>query len=289
MRLENHIVKKALESPTDFTIEILEALKGKVITTEDIDSDQYNDVIHTLSLKGNKNYYVTKSVIDRLELLDAKKCMDIEGWKLFKSLPDFKKTYILPEMAKDYSKYGGSGFVRVSKHGDVIFFIHVSSKFLPPEQRTPILDSNMYTVILYIDMREEGEGMCKHWQSADGQGLAPFLFTLMCFVELCDNEVVIVEPKHKYGTKKQGKIINTLPFPITVITNTWNVTKVLQGTIWVCGHTQIYWTGPGRTIPKLLYKEPFTKDGYTRRSGKELQQAQQLNLPMEVNRFLWIQ
>ena len=271
MKLENHIVKKCLETPSDFTIEILESLKGGKVTTQDIESDQYNDVLHTMSLQGNKTYYVTKSVIDRLELLDTKKCMELEGWKLFKGLPDFKKTYILPDMPQDYSKYGGSGFVRVAKYGDIIFFIHVTSKFLPPDQRTRTLDSSMYTVILYIDMREDGAGMCSHWQSADGKSLAPFLFTLMCFVELCDNEVVVVEPKGKYGTQKTGKIINTLPFPITVINNTWNITKVLQGTIHVIGHAQIYWTGQGRLIPKLLYKEPFTKDGYTRRSGKELE------------------
>ncbi len=273
MKLENHIVRKCLENPTDFTIEVMEAIKGSQITVEDIEGDRYNDIAHTMSLKGNKNYYVTKSVIERLELLDTKKCMDVEGWKLFQGLPDFKKTYILPDMPKDYSKYGGSGYVRVAKYGDIILFIHVTSKFLPPEQRTRATDASMYIVMLYIDMREGGEGMCDHWKSADGQGLAPFLYSLMCFVELCDNEVVVVEPKAKFGTQKTGKIINTTLFPITIITNTWNITKVLQGTIWVCGHAQIYWTGPGRTIPKLLYKEPFTKEGYTRRSGKELQNA----------------
>jgi len=273
MKLDNHVVKKALENPTDFTVEILEALKGKSVTTEDIDSDKYSDVIHTMSLKGNKTYYVTKSVIERLELLDTKKCMAIEGWKLFKGLPDFKKTYILPEMPKDYSKYGGSGFIRVAKYGDILFFIHISSKFLPPQQRTRTTDSEMYTVILYVDMREDGGGMCQHWQSADGKSLAPFLYTLMCFVELCDNEIVVVEPKQKYGTQKQGKIINTLPFPITVINNSWNVTKVLQGSIWVIGHAQIYWTGAGRSIPKLIYKEPFVKEGYTKKSGKQLHDA----------------
>lgn len=273
MKLENHIVRKCLENPTDFTIEVMEAIKGRQITEQDIEGESLNDIIHVMSLKGNKTYYITKSVIDRLELLDTKKCMDVEGWALFKSLPDFKKTYILPEMPKDYSKYGGSGYVRVAKYGDVISFVHVTSKFLPPEQRTKTTDSSMYIVLLYIDMRQEGEGMCAHWNSADGKSLAPFLFSLMCFVELCDNETIIVEPKGKHGTKKSGKIINTTPFPITIINNTWNITRVLSGTIWVCGHAQVYWTGPGRAIPKLQYKEPFTKEGYARRSGKELQAA----------------
>jgi hypothetical protein len=270
MKLDNHIVRKLLGDPTGFTLDTIESLKGRRVVESDIDGDKYNDVVHVLSNKGNKNYYVTKSVEDKLELLDTKKCMEIEGWKLFKDLPDTKKTYILPDMPPSYARYGGSGFVRVAKYGDILFFVHVTSKFLPPEQRTRKIDSNTYTVILYVDMREDGEGMCKHWNSDDGKSLAPFLFALMCFVELCDNETIVVEPNAKYGTRKQGKIINTLPFPITVINNTWNITKVINGTIPVVGHAQIYWTGTGRTIPKLIYKEPFVKEGYIRRSGKEL-------------------
>lgn len=277
MKLETHIVKKMLDNPTSFTMEVLEAIKGGYVTSEDIDSEKYSDVIHTMSAKGNRNYYITNSVADKLHLLDTKKCMDVEGWKLFKGLPDFKKTYILPEMPTAQSKYGGSSFVRISKYGDILFFVHVSSKFLPPEQRTRTIDSSMYTVLLYVDLREVEGGMCKHWESEDGKSLAPFLYSLMCFVELCDNEVVIVEPKAKYGTKKSGKIINIFPYPITVITNTWNVTKVLQGTIFVIGHAQIYWTGPGRTTPKLLFKEPFTKDGYTRTAGKILDERKKVN------------
>jgi hypothetical protein len=273
MKLENHIVKKCLENPTDFTIEVMEAIKGRRITVEDIEGETLNDIAHVMSLKENKTYYITNSVIDRLELLDTKKCMDLEGWGLFKTLPDFKKTYILPEMSKDYAKYGGSGFVRVAKYGDLISFVHVSSKFLPPNERTRTTDSSMYIVMLYIDMRKEGEGMCAHWNSEDGKTLAPFLYSLMCFVELCDNEIVVVQPKGKHGTKKSGKIINTTPFPITIINNTWNITKIIDGKIQVCGHAQIYWTGAGRTQPKLLFKEPFTKEGYTRRSGKELAAA----------------
>jgi hypothetical protein len=266
MRLENHIVKKILNNSAGFTVEVIEAINPKGVDPDAL--DKYDDIIHAIDNKGNRNYYITKSVIERLNLLDTKKCMDAEGWKLFSGLPDFKKTYILPDPEPSYAKYGGSGYVRIVKSGKYLHFMHISSKFLPPAERTRTMDSTMYVVLLYIDL-EKGE-MCGHFQSEDGKSLAPFLYSLMCFVELCDNEVVIVEPKAKFGTRKQGKIINTLPFPVTIITNTWNITKVLKGTIWVCGHAQIYWTGPGRTVPKLLYKEPFTKEGYTRKSGKEL-------------------
>lgn len=264
MLLNNHIVRKVLEDNLGFTIEVMEAIKGSRIIAEDV--EQYNDIAHTMSNKNNKTYYVTKTVIDRLALLDTKKCMQVEGWKIFKSLPDFKKTYILPEMAKDYSKYGGSGYVRIAKFGDLIFFVHVSSKFLSPEQRTRTIDSSMYIVVLYIDLRE-GK-ICEHFYSADGKSLAPFLYSLMCFVELCDNEVVIIPEGRKYGTKKSDKIINTLPTPITIINNNWNITTIKGDGFPVSGHAAIYWTGVGRVIPKLLYVEPYMKSGYTRVAGK---------------------
>jgi hypothetical protein len=273
MILENHIVSKILTKNDDFAVEIIMSQAesdGKDLTGPEGQKnlDSYIDMIYLLKNDNNKNYYITKSVIEKLELFDTKRCMQIEGWSIFKGLPDFKKTYLLPDPDKSYAKYGGSGFLRVIKVGDILQFFHCTAKFLPPQERTRTIDSSLYFVVLFVDL---GRGiMADHWQSNDGKSLAPFLYSLMCFVELCDNQTVEILPKQKYGTKKTGKIINTLPFPITVINNTWNVTTIRTEGFPVCGHAAIYWTGPGRTIPRLLYREPYMKQGYTRRSGKEL-------------------
>lgn len=270
MKLETHIVSKVLHDPSGFTIEVLEALSGGQIT-EDTNLNNYDDVISAMGNNGNRNYYVTKSVIEKLGLLDTKKCMNVEGWKLFAGLGNFKKTYILPDPEPSYAKYGGSGYVRIVKSNSMLQFIHISSKFLPPSERNRGIDSNMYIVLLYIDL-EKGE-MCTHFQSEDGKSLAPFLYSLMCYVELCDNEIHIIEPKAKYGTQKTGKIINTTPFPITIINNNWNITTIRGEGFPVSGHSHIYWTGPGRTIPKLLFVQPYDKEGYTRKAGKLMNQA----------------
>lgn len=264
MKLENHIAYKMLTKPTEMTLEVIEAMHDKEVTAEDL--DRYNDVIQAIQPAGNVTYYVTKSVTEKLELLDTKKCMSIEGWKIFKVLPNFKKTYILPELESSYSKYGGSGCLRVVKSDNCLQFIHVTCKFLPPAQRRPNLDSYMYIVLLYIDL-DKGE-LCTHFQSNDGKDLAPMLYSLMCFVELCDNEIKVIEPKEKYGTQKSGKIVNITPFPITIINNNWNITTIRSEGFPVQGHTAIFWTGPGRTIPKLLYIEPYNKEGYTRKAAK---------------------
>jgi hypothetical protein len=279
MKLENNVVKKLLLTPTEYTAEVIEAMDGSNMAqlrdaNGEIDVERYNDIIHMCSLKDNKTYYITKSVTEHLELFDTKKAMDGEGWKIFKGLPDFKKTYILPDPEPSYAKYSGSGFLRAWKHGNMLQFLHVTCKFLPPHERTRTVDSSMYIVVLYIDL--EKNEMCQHFQSDDGKSLAPFLYSLLCFIELTENEVHIVAPKAKYGTRKAGKIINTLPFPITVVTNTWNVITIRSEGFPVSGHVHLYWTGPGRSIPLMKYVAPYQKDGYTRRSGKELSEPKQL-------------
>jgi hypothetical protein len=266
MRFENHIVRRLLTDPNLWVEMVITQAESQGVVVNNLvdylDTDEganLRGMYHMLDVKDNKTYLVTKSVTDKLDLLDTKKCIDIEGWKLFKSLPDFKKTFILPD---------GNSCLRVFKHNGVISFAHITFKFHPPEKRTPVDDGELYWILLYVDL--DNNKLAEHWLSADGKRIAPFLYALMCYVELCDNEIIVVQPNGKHGTKKSGKLINTLPFPITIINNTWNTTKVLSGTIPVCGHAQIYWTGPGRTMPKLQFKEPFTKEGYTRRSGKEL-------------------
>ncbi len=129
----------------------------------------------------------------------------------------------------------------------------------------------MYYIMLYVNL-EAGE-LCENMNSKDGLEISPFLYSLMCFVELCDNEIKVIEPKQQYGTQKTGKIINTTPFPITVINNNWNITTIKSEGFPVSGHVALYWTGPGRSIPKMLYVEPYMKDGYTRKAGKLAQQS----------------
>lgn len=270
MKLDTHIVNKLFDDK--FPVEVIMEMGASqgVDFSGPEDVDPYRDLYELLHVKDNKNYYITKSVTEHLELFDTKKCMLAEGWQIFKGLPSFKKTYILPDPEPSYAKYGGSGCLRVIKNDDYIQFFHLSSKFLAPEKRIPGRDSEMYWVVLYIDLKR-GQ-MCSHFESEDGKSLAPFLYSLMCFVELCDNQVVEVEPKAKWGTKKQGKIINVLPFPVTVVTNTWNVMTVRTTGFPVKGHVAVRWTGRGRTCPKMVYIAPFEKEGYTRKSGKELDQ-----------------
>lgn len=258
MKLDNHIVNRLLTDRT-FWVELCQAQQEKDIADNIPDShvdEKYQGLFALLSNKDNKTYYVTKSVIEKLPMLDVKRCMDIEGWKVFAHLPNFKKTFILPE---------GNTCIRVMNKDGLLYFCHIDFTFHPAERRAFGNDGEVRWVLLFADL--ERNRMAEHWLSEDGKRLAPMLYALMCFVELCDNETIVVQPNAKYGTRKAGKIINITPFPITVINSAWNITTV-SGSFAVRGHMAIRWTGQGRTTPRLVYIEPFVKEGYTRRAGK---------------------
>lgn len=270
MKIENHIVNRLLTDENFWTELIITQAQNEGVdlmasNNLDRDTENYRSMWPLLSSEGNKTYYVTNSVLEHMGLFDTKKCMDLEGWKVFKTLPDFKKTFILPTPPNS----SDSKCLRVWKKGNIIYICHFEFKFHPKGLQRRGNDGNVAWVLLYVNMDTE---ICDHFQSEDGKRLAPFIYALMCFVELCDNQVVEVAPQAKYGTQKTGKIINTLPFPITVINNTWNVKTIRTEGFPVSGHVHLYWTGPGRTIPSLIYVEPYSKSGYTRRSGKELSQ-----------------
>lgn len=253
MLLKNHIVNRLLNDK-EFIVEVvshhLEHAEHASLGVED-------GMIALLRAENNKTYLVTKSVTDKLELFDTKKAMDIEGWKVFKDLPDFKKTFILPNTDQNTSNC-----LRVLKSNGLLYFCHFG---MTPD-KTRDNWGNLYWVLLFVDL--DNNRMAEYFHSKDGNALAPFLYALMCFTQLTDNEEILLEHGRKYGTIKQGKVINTLQQPITIVNSKWNVTTIRTEGFPVRGHARLQPTKDGI---KLIYIEPFMKTGYTRRSGKELE------------------
>ena len=100
--------------------------------------------------------------------------------------------------------------------------------------------------------------------------LAEFTYKMMCFIFLSETEEIVVNGGQKWGSKKSSaRLLNDLDIPITVVNSKWNVTSIRTEGFAVSGHFHIYHTGPGRTIPKMLWVDPFEKHGYTRRAKNE--------------------
>lgn len=262
MLLKNHIVKRLLTDDNMWAemCIVLSQQDGNDLLRDVSHADKYAGFYSMLHAKDNKNYFITKSVMDKLHLFDAKKSMELEGWKIFEELPDFKKTFILPT---------GNTCIRVQKAHGALHICHIDFSLLPKDQRTPDTDGNLYWILLFVDFQENR--IAEHFMSEDGKKIAPLVYSILCFTELCDNETILVEPGRKYGTRKEGKIINNLPANITVINNTWNVITVRTEGFPVSGHAAWRWAGSGgNKHRRLVYIEPYMKSGYTRRSGKEL-------------------
>jgi len=86
MKLENHIVTKLLSHNKDFMVEIIQSQAEqdkRSLAPDDIDKtlDSYSDMIYLLNNNNNKNYYITKSVTQHLNLFDTKKCMKAATWQ----------------------------------------------------------------------------------------------------------------------------------------------------------------------------------------------------------------
>lgn len=259
MYLKNHIVRRLLVDKT-FIMEVIEThmthedpkYRGENVDREVAELGLYE----LLRPEGNKTYLITKTVLDKLDLFDTKKAMSIEGWKVFESLPDFKKTFILPD----------NRCIRIKKDDGVIHFVH----FTMTPDKTRDNFGQLYWVMLFVNLDENR--MADHFNSADGNMIAPFLYALLCFVELTDNEEVIVPPGRKYGTVKSGKVINIFPEPITIVNSRWNVKTIRTDGFPVSGHVRLQPFGSGTDRHyKLIYIEPYMKTGYTKRAGKDLQ------------------
>jgi hypothetical protein len=89
----------------------------------------------------------------------------------------------------------------------------------------------------------------------------------MCFIFLSENEEIVITPGRKHGTKKSGKLINTLNLPIIIVNSRWNITVVRTEGFNVSGHFRIY--RKDREEPKMILIQPYKKNGYIRRAKNE--------------------
>ncbi|WP_294203073.1 hypothetical protein [uncultured Chryseobacterium sp.] len=197
-----------------------------------------------LKASGSKNFYCTNSVLEKLDMLKITN----HNWDFFKNLPDLKHTYIFPDNA----------LLRVVVDQNSIHFIYMKMHMKDK------IGGELKWEVFYID-RKTGE-RCSHFEHPNVKSIEDFIFRLMCFIHLTENDEVILKPKEKYGTKKTEKLINILPFPITIINSRWNTTTIRTEGFSVRGHFAIRWTGEGRSVAKIVFIEPFEKTGYIRKA-----------------------
>lgn len=222
---------------------------------------------HLFNSKGNTLYMVTNTVIKNIDLLKVKK-RDIEGemqydWKVFNHITDCKKTFILPP-SKDGTGSGWQMVLRLVKVGRVIQFLHLGRQ-KDPENPTKMY--NEHAVVFYVDT-VTGE-QCDHFSHPDVKSIEDFLYRLLCFVWLGENEEEEIKPGKKYGGKKDAdQVLNSFTnIPVTIINSKWNITRINSEGFDVSGHFRILTKKYDN--PKCVWVAPYRKKGVMRKAKSE--------------------
>lgn len=86
----------------------------------------------------------------------------------------------------------------------------------------------------------------------------------LLFLELTEPEILVLPPNKKQGTRKAG-YYNDGDNSITIVDSTWNKFIVRTDGFGVAGHFRLQVHGPGRQQRKLIWINPFEKQGYVRK------------------------
>lgn len=265
MVLSNHIAYRFL-TDDKFTWEIIEHFHPneiKVFTENGSDKDVLDkhredaykiySTDKLINPEGNKTFMVTESVMENLDLLKLTKKGDHFDWMVFKHLTDRKVTFILPN----------NRLLRMLVDGPMIQFFYLTFDLIAGGK-----PGSGWTnwEIFFID-REENR-LCEHFESDNMRKIEEHIYKFLCFFYLTDNQEVIIPPGQVHGTRKQGKIRNDFRFPVTIVNKNWNLTIIRNEGFSVSGHFRLQPYGPGRTMNKLIFIEPFEKSGYKRVAGK---------------------
>lgn len=264
MFLKNHIAYRFLTDDS-IALEMVEASYPKEFNLlsqdKSLDDEGMSKVrtLYTLLNKvDQKAFYVTDTVLDKLEMLKIKKMYTGQyDWSVFSSIKNLKYTFVLPPIPE---KKGG-GCLRFMVNNNILEFAHISFQFEKDSKEV----GNLYWVMFYVDRITNQQ--CEHFSHQDVKSIEEFVYKLLCFVFLSENYEETIKPGEKKGTRKQGKIINILPIPLTIINSKWNVTSVRTEGFDVSGHFRLQPTSAGT---KMIFINPFRKHGYIRTSKKEL-------------------
>jgi len=205
-------------------------------------------------LYKNLNYYITETVTNKLDMLKiSKKSNGFYDWSVFDSIKPCKKTFILHD----------NSFIRFNKSPTGMHFTMISFQYSNTKGGEGMMDIDMFFTT------EDGTQVSDKVNPDRIEMVEKLIYRLLCFLYLTENDEVIVEPGRKTGTRKSGKIVNTLPFPLTIVDSRWNTTVIRTEGFPVSGHFRIQPCGPQMSQHKLIFIEPFQKNGYIRKAKSE--------------------
>jgi hypothetical protein len=94
-------------------------------------------------------------------------------------------------------------------------------------------------------------------------------FQILIFLKYTDPDIKLISSGKKIGTKKKG-FYNLTSNDVQVVDSSWNTTVVRTEGFSVDGHLRLQPCGEGNKNRKLIWIEPFKKNGYVRQAKSTL-------------------
>lgn len=258
MVFSNHIATRFL-TDDNFIMEIIEEMNDnewKIALNGGEISEKIHSLYAMLCSKNQKSYYVTNSVLGQLDMLKINKKGEHFDWTIFDDvIPDCRRTFIFPD----------NRLLRLVVQKEMMFFCDLS--FNLKDRKSG--QGTSHWVLFYLN-RKTGE-LCEHFGHQDVKSIEEFYYKFLCFMYLTENDEEVILAGKTYGTRKTGKILNSLPLPVTIVNSRWNTTTIRTEQFGVRGHFRVQPCGKARSKYEVIFIEPFLKNGYKRTAGKILE------------------
>jgi len=226
----------------------------KIENNEELDEEegsQLKTLNHTISQYDQRAYYITNTILDKVDMLKVKPKGIHFDWTIFDKLPEQKMTFI----------YSNNTLIRFCAFKGHLCFCWVVATPSEEKHGEHVLNFHLF----HYNQKEMR--FSSNWDDPVVTELESKIYKLLCFFYFSDNEMIIVEPGRKHGTTKTGKLINTFPdIPVTIVNSNWNVTSIRTEGFDVSAHFRLQPFGKGLKETKMIFIEPFKKKGYMRKA-----------------------
>lgn len=219
------------------------------------DEGKIRSLYEVISFHHQKAYYITNTVIDKLELLKVSRKDGLYDYTIFNNVADSKLTFI----------FKNNSLLRMHICDDMISFCYLKYDYYTAEEKLlHKVPGSILSVYFYVN-RITGE-RCDHFAHKDVQGIEKMVYHLLCFFFLSENTEQVVAAGKSYGTKKQQDALsNDTNVPVTIVNSCWNVTSIRLEGFNVSGHFRLQ-PYPSLNCTKMIFIEPYGKLGYVRKA-----------------------
>lgn len=260
---------KFLESP-----ELDKSFFNCDICAEQFEAVGRKEAVLTLTA-DDELYFVSEKTIDVLDKIKAIFFNDLNVFdRVLTSFQcNFEKTYVLTSAGKQILHI----YARKIKDSLIVDYTKITNKiqfilsFKIDKERLTFSDNYEHAEYCKDGFILKSKLGCNHIMSFSEKDaeyqIAIDALTMLIFINFVDVETKVIGSSGKSLYIENEKVKNETNFNIKVLDKTWYTTVINSEGFPVKGHLRLQPVGEGRKDRKLIYIEPFEKNGYKREAG----------------------